>query len=78
MEGIMKELRIYTKDGCTPCSTLKERLNKLGIEYKEIKNCNDITSFPTMLMLSSGNEVARFVGVSDMRVEYIRDWMNGK
>ncbi len=33
----MEKITIFTLDGCGHCSTLKSRLNLLGIKYKEIE-----------------------------------------
>ena len=49
-------IKLYTSDGCPKCKTLKNRLNKQGIEFEEIDGTlhvellrgNGFTSFPVV------------------------------
>ena len=74
----MKRLRVLTKEGCTPCGTLKESLEQLGIDYDEIVvdpqiDARKISYFPTVSIIENGIEIGRTEGFSENIFESIKD-----
>jgi glutaredoxin len=74
----MKELMVFTKEGCIPCVTLKERLDQQGIDYDEIivdpqTDARKISYFPTAFILEDGIEIGQVEGFSENIFERIKD-----
>ena len=75
---MMKELRVFTKEGCTLCGSLKERLNDQGVDYDEIvvdpqADAKKISYFPKALIIENDVEVGRTEGFSENIFERIKD-----
>ena len=74
----MKELMVFTKEGCKPCRSLKERLKQQGIEYDEVvvypqADARKISYFPTALIIEDGIEIGCIEGFSENIFERIKD-----
>ena len=62
------KILIYTMDGCAPCQSMKSALERLRVEYTEIRLTNgmtvprDVCSFPTLAMEKNGKRTTICTG----------------
>ena len=74
----MSSLLLLSKDGCAPCSMVKNYLSSKDVEYKdvnafenpEIAGKYDIASVPVLVLLDeNGEEVKRSKGFNPPEIE---------
>ena len=75
---MMKALRVFTKEDCIPCGSLKDRLKEQGINFDEIvvdpqADAKKISYFPTALIIEDGIEIGHTEGFSENIFNHLKD-----
>ncbi len=71
MQELTKTLKVLSADWCNNCTTLKQQLDKLNLEYEVVdidKNMEfvkevNIRSLPTTILMQGNEIVKTFVGL---------------
>lgn len=77
----VREINLYTKDGCLPCKKMRRELINRRVPYDEIilkggEDVDGVDGFPTVVIYDNEKEIARFEGYSEKTVESITGLIN--